>query len=49
MRRGFEYPDSRFCVISESDIFGNTKSRKKRKSLIDPAKAVRDFAELSVG
>ncbi len=49
LRRGFEYPDSGFCVISESDIFGNTKSKKKRKSLIDPAKAVRDFAELSVG
>lgn len=49
LRRGFEYPETRFAVISESDIFGRTVKKKKRKSLIDPAKAVRDFAELKVG
>ena len=49
IRRGFEYPDAKFCVISESDIFGAAKKKKHRKSLIDPSKAVRDFAELKVG
>ncbi len=49
VRRGFEYPDAGFCVISESDIFGGAVKKKHRKSLIDPSKAVRDFAELKVG
>lgn len=49
IRRGFEYPDQKFCVIAESDIFGTPKNKKKKRSLIDPSKAVHDFAQLSVG
>ncbi|MCR5595248.1 MAG: transcription-repair coupling factor [Lachnospiraceae bacterium] len=49
IRKGFEYPSAHFTVISESDIFGADHKRKRKKSNIDPSKAVRDFAELKVG
>ncbi len=31
IRRGFEYRDTRYAFISESDIFGGVKSEKKKK------------------
>jgi transcription-repair coupling factor (superfamily II helicase) len=45
-RKGFEYPMQRFVVITESDIFGRV--RKKRKKKKNP-NAVHSFDELSIG
>lgn len=48
VRRGFEYPLLRFVVISESDIFGQEK-KKKRKRRYQEGEKIRNFAELKVG
>ncbi len=47
LRTGFEYPDLKFCVMSEVDIFGKRKiaRRKKRKYSGDP---IRDFLDLNI-
>ena len=47
-RKGFEYPLIKFLVISESDIFG--KEKKKRKKIRHyEGKTIHSFSELSVG
>lgn len=46
--KGFEYPDIKFAVISESDIFGAERRNKKRKKLYDGEK-IKDFNELRIG
>ena len=46
--RGYEYPLIKFLVISESDIFGKEK-RKKRKIKRYEGRAIQSFSELSVG
>ncbi|MBQ3105453.1 MAG: transcription-repair coupling factor [Lachnospiraceae bacterium] len=48
IKRGFEYPLLKFVVISESDIFGREKKKKKRKKVYEGTK-IRDFAQLKVG
>lgn len=45
--KGFEYPLIKFVVISESDIFGLERKKKKRKKY--EGQKIRDFAELKVG
>ena len=46
--RGYEYPLIKFLVISESDIFG--KEKKKRKKIRHyEDKTIHSFSELSVG
>ncbi len=45
--KGFEYPFLKFVVISESDIFGAEKKKKKRKSY--QGQKIADFNELKVG
>ena len=45
--RGFEYPLLKFVVISESDIFGVQKKKKKYKRY--EGTAIQDFNELKVG
>lgn len=45
--RGFEYPLLQFAVISESDIFGGEKKKKKRKKY--EGRKINDFSELRVG
>ncbi len=45
--RGFEYPLLKFVVISESDIFGVQKKKKKHKRY--EGTAINDFNELKVG
>jgi transcription-repair coupling factor (superfamily II helicase) len=51
VRRGFVYPLLKFVCISESDIFGAEKKKKKKK--FSPYKgqgqAIADFAELRIG
>ena len=45
---GFEYPQIRFIVIAETDIFGSARKTKKVKRHYD-GESIRDFAELKVG
>ncbi len=44
---GYEYPMLKFTVISETDIFGKVKKKKKRK--IYEGRKIQDFAELKPG
>lgn len=46
--KGFEYPLLKFVVISESDIFGAEK-KKKRKIKKYEGQKIQDFADLKVG
>ncbi|MBQ9123936.1 MAG: transcription-repair coupling factor [Lachnospiraceae bacterium] len=46
--KGFEYPLLKFVVLSESDIFGAEKKKKKKKPKYEGQK-IQDFAELKVG
>ena len=45
---GFEYPQIRFIVIAETDIFGPARKTKKVKRHYD-GESIRDFAELKAG
>ncbi|MDD3339298.1 MAG: transcription-repair coupling factor [Lachnospiraceae bacterium] len=47
-RKGFEYPMIKFVVVTESDIFGKTKKRRKKKTQYT-GKKIASFTELSVG
>ncbi len=49
LKNGFEYPDIRFVVIAESDIFQLKKNRKKRKKSEKKGKTLQSFGDLSVG
>lgn len=49
VRRGFEYPDLRFVVVTESDIFGGLKKKKKRKSKQYDGASIRSFQDLKIG
>ncbi len=44
---GYEYPMLKFMVISETDIFGRKKKKKRRKSY--RGQRIRDFTELKPG
>ena len=47
VKAGFEYPDIRFSLISEVDIFGARKARRKKKKYKgDP---IKDFTDLNCG
>lgn len=48
LSRGFEYPLIKFVMISESDIFGKEKKKKRKRSEYN-GKKIQNFAELSVG
>lgn len=49
VRRGFEYPDLRFVVVTESDIFGGLKKKKKRKSKQYDGASIHSFQDLKIG
>ena len=44
---GYEYPMLKFQVISETDIFGKVRKKKKRKSY--EGRKIQSFSELKVG
>lgn len=44
---GYEYPLLQFIVISETDIFGKTKKKKKRKTY--EGQKIQSFSELKMG
>ena len=46
--KGFEYPLLKFVVLSETDIFGAEKKKKKSKKLYH-GQRIKDFNELKVG
>lgn len=46
--KGFEYPLLKFAVISESDIFGAEKKKKKKRKTYTGQK-INDFTDLKVG
>lgn len=45
---GFEYPLIKTAIISESDIFGSRKAKKKKKKQYEGRK-IQDFSDLHVG
>ena len=49
VRRGFSYPMLKFAVISESDIFGQPKRKKRKFKKYEGATALQDFNELKAG
>ena len=49
LRGGFEYPDLKFVVISESDIFGMVEHSKKRQTRKFSGQKITDFGELKAG
>lgn len=48
VNKGFEYPMLKFVVLSETDIFGAEKKKKRQKKLYQGQK-IKDFNELKVG
>ena len=48
LRRGFEYPALRFVVVTEGDIFG-AKKKKKRKVKQYNGAAIHSFNDLKIG
>lgn len=48
VKRGYEYPILRFAVITESDIFGSERKKKKRHRTYEGEK-IQNFTDLSVG
>ncbi len=48
LKKGFEYPDIKFVVISESDIFGGEQKRKKKRRVYEGEK-IQNFTDLSIG
>lgn len=48
VKKGFEYPDIKFVVISESDIFKVNRKRKRKHKAYE-GQNISSFSELSVG
>lgn len=49
LRRGFEYPNLRFVVLTEGDIFGGAKKVRKRKPKKYEGAAIHSFHDLKIG
>ena len=47
IKRGFVYQNLKFAVLSDTDIFGKTKNRKKGKKY--SGSRIHDYNELTVG
>ncbi len=48
VKNGYEYPLVKFAVLSETDIFGAEKKKKKKKTNYEGQK-IQSFSELSIG
>lgn len=48
VKKGFEYPLIKFVVLTESDIFGKEKGKKKKYKAYEGTK-ISDFNELKIG
>lgn len=49
LHRGFAYPLLQLAVVSESDIFGEKKVKRKKKKSAYEGKSIQNFTELNVG
>jgi len=49
LHRGFEYPQIKFVVITESDMFGAEKKKRKCRKTTYEGTKIQSFSELSVG
>ncbi len=49
VRRGFEYPLQKFVLITESDIFGTVRKKRRVRKSEKSGDRIRSFQELSVG
>ena len=49
IHKGYELPDFKFVVITQSDIFGKENSRKRKLKKKYTGKRIADFSELHVG
>lgn len=49
LHKGFEYPFIKFVVISESDIFGGEKKKRKQKKKPVDGSRIQSFSDLAVG
>ncbi len=47
LKKGFEYPDIKFVLVSESEIFEQKRSRAKRKQ--ENTQRIRSYNDISVG
>ena len=47
LKKGFEYTDLDFVLISESEIFDTEKKKKKRK--IENAKRIKSYSDINIG
>ncbi|MCI8585068.1 MAG: transcription-repair coupling factor [Lachnospiraceae bacterium] len=47
--RGYEYPLIRFAVVSETDVFGREKKKKKKKLKSYEGRKIGSFTDLSIG
>ncbi len=47
--KGFEYPSERFAVLSETDIFGGLKKKKRHKVREYSGEKISAFSDLKVG
>lgn len=49
LKKGFEYPDLKFVVISESDIFSTKSSKKVKKRAAQNGEKISSFHDLNIG
>ena len=49
LHRGFEYPQIKFVVITEGDMFGGSKKKRRKKKTSYEGKKIQSFTELSIG
>ncbi len=49
LRKGFEYPDLRFVVLTEGDIFGGVKKKRSRRVKKYEGAAIHSFNDLKIG
>lgn len=49
IHKGFEYPYLKFAVMTESDIFGRQKKRRKKKHTKYSGEKIQSFTELNIG
>lgn len=49
LHRGFEYPLIKFVVITEGDMFGSERKKKKKKRSTYQGKQIQSFMDLSIG
>lgn len=49
LRKGFEYPNLRFVVLTEGDIFGGVKKQRRKKTKKYEGAAIHSFNDLKIG